>query len=372
MSLDAYTRSWLKEYAEANPRPPAPRTATQISRYENSLQTVAKAFSELAEAKQLELLEIVLIEDSRSSFGDNLYPEIAAACALLAGTPGVEMLVKVAKEGDYASESQSAVQALWLAGSGKTLPDGYVGSIPGMELRPNGAVQAAAKVAFDDLIAASKENLTLFSKLVSIANLESIRNQVDGGHNEFSEYLMKVFSTGSIAVSSAVLDEFSALVAQDLTEERYQEFLKANPIILDPLAAEVVPKHRLGSDYITDFVIRRHDGRYLVVEIEKPQDRIFNGNSDFTSAFSHAMGQVLDFQGWVAENSPYARSKLPNIEHPRGLLVMGRRSSLTTKQEDKLRRWCANSNWIEVATYDDLVISGRQLILSLRSYTTSS
>ncbi|MGH3965670.1 MAG: Shedu anti-phage system protein SduA domain-containing protein [Pseudonocardiaceae bacterium] len=138
--------------------------------------------------------------------------------------------------------------------------------------------------------------------------------------------------------------------------------------MLDPLAAEVIPKHRLGDDYITDFVIRRHDRRYLVVEIEKPQDRIFTPRNDFTAEFSHAMGQVLDFQGWVAERADYARSNLPNIENPRGLLVMGSRSALTEYQEKKLRRWCINSNSIEVATFDDLVISGRQLLASMRAY----
>ena len=37
----------------------------------------------------------------------------------------------------------------------------------------------------------------------------------------------------------------------------------------------------------------------FMLEIEKPQDRIFNQNGDFSAAFTHAYGQVLDFLSWA-------------------------------------------------------------------------
>ncbi|MET7876564.1 Shedu anti-phage system protein SduA domain-containing protein [Micromonospora profundi] len=296
--------------------------------------------------------------------------ELAAGIALASGLSGVKLLVDVAQEGDFSSESQEAIKAIWLAGSNQPLPEAgaYLSSLLGADIPVNGSVRQKASESFDDLVLASKDNAVLFSKLLSIASSDSIKHQVHGSGNEFTERLIRIFSAGSISVSTALIDKFEALIAKDLREEEYQRYLNAHPIILDPLAAEIVPKHRLGSDYITDFVIRRHDGRYLVVEIEKPQDRIFTAAGDFTAPFSHALGQVLDFQGWVAEQNSYARSKLPHIENPRGLLVMGRRSDLTEHQERKLRRWCANSNSIDVVTFDDLVSSGRQLLASLRRF----
>lgn len=326
---------------------------------------------ELVSAGDLELVKQILLDERRNKgLHLSMCSELAAGVVLVAGLPGLKLLVDVAQEGGYSSESEEAIKSIWLAGSNQSIPEAgsYLASRLGADIPVNGFVRQKASEAFDDLVLASKENAVLFSKLLSIANSDSIKHQVHGSGNEFAERMIRVFSAGSIAVSTALLDEFEVLVAENLREEEYQRYLKAHPIILDPLAAEVVPKHRLGDDYITDFVIRRHDGRYLVVEIEKPQDKIFTSSGDFSAPFSHALGQVLDFQGWVAEQNSCARSKLPHIENPRGLLVMGRREDLTDRQERKLRRWCANSNSIDVATFDDLVTVGRQLLASLRRF----
>ncbi|MBO4142714.1 DUF4263 domain-containing protein [Micromonospora tulbaghiae] len=337
----------------------------------NLIGEVKNALLSLTSNGDFRLTRQILL-DERHEKGVNLAvcAELAAGIAAASGVAGIDFLADVAHDGSYSSESQEAIRAIWLAGSNQPIPEsgGYLSAILESEIPVNGFVRQKASEAFDELVLASKDNAILFSKLLTIANSESIRNQVDNTGYAFSERLFRIFSAGSISVSTALLDKFEALIAQDLREEEYQKYLHDHPIILDPLAAEIVPKHRLGSDYITDFVIRRHDGRYLVVEIEKPQDRIFTSSDDFAAPFSHALGQVLDFQGWVAEQNSYARSKLPHIENPRGLLVMGRRADLTAHQERKLRRWVTNSNSIDFATFDDLAIAGRQLLASLRRF----
>lgn len=55
----------------------------------------------------------------------------------------------------------------------------------------------------------------------------------------------------------------------------------------------------------------RHDGGWTLIEIERPQDKIFTTSDDFTSRFTHAFGQVLDFQQWVDQNVAYAQELLP-------------------------------------------------------------
>jgi hypothetical protein len=144
------------------------------------------------------------------------------------------------------------------------------------------------------------------------------------------------------------------MIAADLPEERYQEFLSLHPVILDPLAAEVISKQRLGLEYATDFAVRSHDDRWLLVEIERPQDELFTKGNDFRERFTHAFGQVLDFHHWVDDNVAYAQRHMPHIASPHGLLVIGLRSRLTDLQQSKLRRFCGNSRRIDVQTYDDL------------------
>lgn len=78
-------------------------------------------------------------------------------------------------------------------------------------------------------------------------------------------------------------------------------------MLLDPLVAEMIPHRRLGVEYATDFALRRHDGSWTLVEIERPQDKMFTARDDFTARFTHAFGQVLDFQQWVDQHVAYAR-----------------------------------------------------------------
>jgi hypothetical protein len=151
------------------------------------------------------------------------------------------------------------------------------------------------------------------------------------------------------------LNEYASLIAADVEEERYQRFLTEHPALLDPLASRVVPKLRLGTEYATDFAVQRHDNRWLLVEIERPQDRVFTKGCDFSARFTHGYGQILDFQSWVDDNVAYAQKTMPNIIIPRGLLVIGRRAGLSEREAVKLRQLVSNSARIDVVAFDDLL-----------------
>jgi hypothetical protein len=87
--------------------------------------------------------------------------------------------------------------------------------------------------------------------------------------------------------------------------------------------------------------------------------------NDFTAEFTHAFGQVLDFQQWVDSHGEYARHLMPGISSPRGLLIMGRRYDLTEENRLKLRRFSANCISIDVLTFDDLLGNASSLYESI-------
>jgi hypothetical protein len=163
----------------------------------------------------------------------------------------------------------------------------------------------------------------------------------------------------------SVIAEYETILATSEREESYQRFLADHPVFLDPLSDLVVLKQRLGTEFATDYAIRRLDGRWLLVEIEKPQDRIFTQAYDFTAEFTHGFGQVLDFQHWVDDNVAYAQRHMDEITAPRGLLVIGMRSGLDERAQAKLRRFVDNSARIEVVTFDDLLVGVRNLYAML-------
>lgn len=181
--------------------------------------------------------------------------------------------------------------------------------------------------------------------------------------------VLSLLGEASIQLAPSLLEDYEKLITDSLNEETYQQFLTSNPALLDPLAAEVLPKLRLGTEYATDFAVRRHDDRWLLVEIEKPQDRIFTAKDDFSAMFTHAYGQVLDFQRWVDDEVSYARKTMPGVVVPRRLVVIGRRSEMSPRQEKKLSQLVSNSARVDVVTFDDLLKQARVVYDNLHGRT---
>ncbi len=163
------------------------------------------------------------------------------------------------------------------------------------------------------------------------------------------------------ALTPDVIHAFEQLLSESHPEETYQTFLAKHPILLEPHASEIHPKLRLGAEHVTDFAIRTHDGRWLLVEIEKPQDRPVTQRHELSSDFTHAFGQVIDWLTWVDHNIAYAQRAMPGIAGARGRLIMGRRSTMTRKAEAKIRTFCLYNAAVEWVAFDDLVAGARML-----------
>lgn len=246
------------------------------------------------------------------------------------------------------------VLQLWRLGRGEGLTG--VHSWDALGIDPPLATVAAASQAVRDL----------FSDALTNEEVASVVAHAMFTAEVYQRDMLDMFAESSIRISRSLLSEFRELVQRRVEEEVYQQFLTAHPVLLDPLAASIEPKQRLGLEYATDFAVRRHDGRWVLVEIERPQDGLFTKGDDLRERFNHAFGQVLDFQHWVDDNVAYAQKLMPGISAPSGLVVMGMRDSLTERQRAKLRQFTENSRRIEVVTYDDLLQRGEALYASLR------
>lgn len=291
---------------------------------------------------------------------------IVAGALVSAGPTGVATIGRFLERADVGGlRASAALRALWRASQGLPPVASAFGSSYGAE-PVSAELQVQTRILLDDFIAAAAASAEHSRVLLALQQEESFLSP-DGPLPPFASHILNVTRESSIVLTIGLIEEWELLVKQDLPEKSYQDFLEKHPAFVEPLAAEVLNRKRLGLELITDFVVRRHDFRYVLVEIEKPHDRIFTQADDFSSSFSHAMGQVLDFQGWVAENVAYAQRHLPGIETPHGVLIMGRRSQMTGGQESKLRRWLHNSKNIEVLTFDDLSDRARALHASLRA-----
>jgi hypothetical protein len=72
---------------------------------------------------------------------------------------------------------------------------------------------------------------------------------------------------------------------------------------------------------------------------------------------------VRDFQSWLTDNIAYARTKLPEISRPLGLVVIGRRMTLTPETNRSLEEEnFMRHGHVRVVTYDDLINQARTIM----------
>lgn len=135
------------------------------------------------------------------------------------------------------------------------------------------------------------------------------------------------------------IENYLELVNQEGKDEiEYQNFLKANPYILEPFHSQIWSKPRFGESLVPDFLIRSMDNSYTVVEIEKTDFLIMTKAGELSSKSTHAKRQALDFRDWAINNNLYATTKFPEIYRPYCLVVIGRESDLDEMQALRLKQ----------------------------------
>jgi len=183
------------------------------------------------------------------------------------------------------------------------------------------------------------------------------------------EYFLDAFTDTRLLLNRSLIQEFNELLdTAPEREEQLHQFLFDNPILLDPLAVEIKSKHELGSDFVTDFVLKRINDEYVLVEIEKSTDKLFTQKGIFHSELTEAMAQVRDFQAWIHDNIAYAREKLPGIRRPEGLLIIGRRVELDRGLAQKLdEENYSRRGHLKIVTFDDLLEQARVIYNNILS-----
>jgi hypothetical protein len=330
-----------------------------------ALHNECRKLAERRGSEDIAQLSHLMLTRANGTLEKHEIPRIVAA-ALASSPEGIMQLFDLLFDAPGHIYPLAAVEALWRIAEGFTVPEGILG-LPYEPYVIDKATRDLARKKLIDLIVEPANTFAISDVLGSMLGTHTVLplpNSPEPG--AFTRFFLESIRESSIVLTLSLLQEFGTLIQGTSHEREYQTFLERNPVFVEPLAAEVIPQRKLGIEFVTDFVIRTHDSRYVVVEIEKPQDRIFTLKSDFTAEFTHAVGQVLDFQGWIADNVAYAQKGLPLIEAPHGIVVIGRRSEMSAGQQAKLRRWLANSRAIAVLTYDDVLTQAQLLYRSLR------
>jgi hypothetical protein len=245
--------------------------------FRDTLTAIRTYCSAESEAYDPNLLEAIL-EREGIDLTWSYYQELAAAGVLLRGPKGVEQLATLLRAPQSRFHLPAIlIRALWRAATNQSLVQrsdaltAHLATYSISDSTTNSAMQT-----LNDLIIESRVDPVLFSEFVSVVSADAIgRAATQSSEEGFPKHFLGILAEASISLTHRLLDEFRTLIESELPEETYQVFLKENSILLDPLSAETIAKHRLGTEFVTDFIIRRHDYRYIAVEIEKPQDSLY-------------------------------------------------------------------------------------------------
>jgi len=245
----------------------------------------------------------------------------------------------------------------------------------------------AAQMQVNETISVFKyleENINSLNNTITL--WESISPQIPSFDGAISPFASMLIQTRDHFVSSqnelvsekkSTLEKYFDIVAQykklinksDVKEPELQEFFEENHILLDQRITDVYPQKSFGGEKFPDFVIVLSNGTHVLVELEKPQDKIYNENGDPNAKFTHAEEQIREYLAMANEEKEFLRKRgLPNmcVENTRGLLIIGMSNELSKSDLAKLSRhkYSVCSTY-EIKTFDDILEENIQLIKSL-------
>jgi hypothetical protein len=178
-------------------------------------------------------------------------------------------------------------------------------------------------------------------------------------------------------VSEDDIAELETVIANAQDERPIQEFLGKNGHLLTALLGGreryCIPKKRLGSEFVPDFIIGDVDSfgiRWVLVELETPNSGIYlKDGLELDEKARKGNSQVISWRDWLLNNIAYAHKRrsenglgLFDIREKADAIVLVGRRSRIPKTTNALRRDYRQSNNIQIHSYDWLIESLRGAI----------
>ncbi len=142
-----------------------------------------------------------------------------------------------------------------------------------------------------------------------------------------------------LAVGGAVLGRLQTLVeARPNDRGALLRFLEAHPRVLDPAVmtpAGTGPGSLRGTR--PDFVVRRVDDAYVLVEVETAGKALVTGEGVLSEEAARAVRRALRHRAVLLRNIDVAAEHFPEFRDPDCLVVLGTEHALTERQRAALR-----------------------------------
>jgi Domain of unknown function (DUF4263) len=164
------------------------------------------------------------------------------------------------------------------------------------------------------------------------------------------------------------LDAFGNLLEESPEDEpALHAFLETYPQMLDPMAVQVWSKPDFHGFKEPDFLIRRSDNSYLVVEIENAAKLIMTQADQPSAYVTQAVKQVNEYRSFILEGLVDARHHFLDIHDPDALVVIGLENNLTPSQAKALQQENRSRNKLRIVGFDWILGRSRVVLSNVTS-----
>lgn len=304
----------------------------------------------------------MLYEDMYGGISVNyLLKAPAAYCLIRWGEQGLDALVEAALRTPSSKNNSLAVEVLATLSSGLQIPraNGWIND--------EGLVHKVLDGVHDwsALYAGARRRLGTY--ILSFEDdqdaVMAIGMQLQRAFFTSPKLIKSIFSAMAgrwMSVSIPTLQEYENLLRESADDEpRFQSFFEQHPQILDPMASSVWSRPRIHGAKEPDFIIRRSDDTYLVIEIETPGKPILTSSNRISAGATHAVAQVTDYVHFLMERLSSVQQELPSFRQPDALVVVGMENLLNEQQARALRVENDSRHRVRVVGFDWLAARAR-------------
>lgn len=169
------------------------------------------------------------------------------------------------------------------------------------------------------------------------------------------------------------VDEFENMLANDLVEQKWQEWFKKNNWVLGSEFVKVLDERDLDTQNITDYLMQAYDGFLDIIEIKRPEGdlgfwsaQLDHGNYIPSMALNKAITQATRYLYELEResNSQKFFERVGSIKtiKPRCVLIFGRSNNWNEEQKEAYRILNSCYHNVTTLTYDHVLSRSKRIL----------
>lgn len=173
-------------------------------------------------------------------------------------------------------------------------------------------------------------------------------------------------------VQLEAVKEFEEMLADDLVEQRWQEWFASNQWVLGSDIVEILDERHIDTRNISDYLVEAHDGFLDIIEIKRPEGELtfwsptldhdnYVPSAGLTKAVTQAVKYIYEIEREANSVKFLERVGIKTVK-PRCVLVFGRSDRWGDEEKEAYRILNASYHNLSIITYDHVLERAKRIL----------